>query len=150
MAHDDNPRDTTLETFSWPGIKRGARLSATRSQHLAHTGNPGYRRNSLLPAGVIIKARITTSSMQVSKNFSCPATKTRRIGRSHLSCESPSATVHRNSPTMSSVAGLQGIAPVPTSSEFIDIVLNATMRKTPTVIHKNFKISRIRDCEPRL
>ncbi|RSH90084.1 Nucleolar GTP-binding protein 1 [Saitozyma podzolica] len=46
---------------------------------------------------------------------------------------------------MSSVAGLQGITPVPTASEFIDAVLNATMRKTPTVIHKNFKISRIRD-----
>jgi len=38
---------------------------------------------------------------------------------------------------MSSVAGLQNIAPVPTSAEFIDVVLNATMRKTPTVIHKN-------------
>lgn len=46
---------------------------------------------------------------------------------------------------MASVAGLQGIAPVPTSAEFIDAVLNATMRKTPTVIHKNFKISRIRN-----
>jgi len=38
---------------------------------------------------------------------------------------------------MSSVAGLQNIAPVPTSAEFIDVVLNATMRRTPTVIHKN-------------
>ncbi|RXK39585.1 nucleolar GTP-binding protein [Tremella mesenterica] len=45
---------------------------------------------------------------------------------------------------MASLSGLQAITPVPTSSEFIDIVLNATMRKTPTVIHKNFKISRIR------
>ncbi|ORX36156.1 putative nucleolar GTPase [Kockovaella imperatae] len=45
---------------------------------------------------------------------------------------------------MSSVAGLQSIAPVPTASDFIDVVLNMTMRKTPTVIHKNFKISRIR------
>ena len=42
-----------------------------------------------------------------------------------------------SSATMSSVAGLQNIAPVPTSAEFIDVVLNATMRKTPTVIHKN-------------
>ena len=40
---------------------------------------------------------------------------------------------------MSSVAGLQGIAPVPTATEFIDAVLNATMRKTPTVIHKNVR-----------
>ncbi|WOO77508.1 putative nucleolar GTP-binding protein 1 [Vanrija pseudolonga] len=46
---------------------------------------------------------------------------------------------------MTTVAGLQRIAPVPTSSDFIDVVLNATMRKTPTVIHKNFKISRIRN-----
>ncbi|KAK4684231.1 nucleolar GTP-binding protein, partial [Tremellales sp. Uapishka_1] len=46
---------------------------------------------------------------------------------------------------MSGVAGLQRIAPVPTSADFIDLVLNATMRKTPTVIHKNFKISRIRN-----
>ncbi|ODN96567.1 nucleolar GTP-binding protein [Cryptococcus wingfieldii CBS 7118] len=46
---------------------------------------------------------------------------------------------------MSSVAGLQRITPVPTSAEFIDVVLNSTMRKTPTVIHKNFKISRIRN-----
>lgn len=38
---------------------------------------------------------------------------------------------------MSSVAGLQRITPVPTSADFIDVVLNATMRKTPTVIHKN-------------
>ena len=38
---------------------------------------------------------------------------------------------------MATVAGLQGIAPVPTATEFIDAVLNATMRKTPTVIHKN-------------
>lgn len=28
--------------------------------------------------------------------------------------------------------------------EFIDIMLSKTQRKTPTVIHKNFKISRIR------
>lgn len=40
---------------------------------------------------------------------------------------------------MSSVAGLQRIAPVPTSSDFIDLVLNTTMRKTPTVIHKNVR-----------
>ncbi|ORY24863.1 P-loop containing nucleoside triphosphate hydrolase protein [Naematelia encephala] len=46
---------------------------------------------------------------------------------------------------MSTVAGLQRIAPVPTAAEFVDAVLNATMRKTPTVIHKNFKISRIRN-----
>ncbi|KAL7423385.1 Nucleolar GTP-binding protein 1 [Cryptotrichosporon argae] len=46
---------------------------------------------------------------------------------------------------MTTPAGLARIAPVPTSADFIDVVLNATMRKTPTVIHKNFKISRIRN-----
>lgn len=33
---------------------------------------------------------------------------------------------------------------VPTSKDFIDIVLSKTQRKTPTVIHKNYKITRIR------
>ncbi|CAH7674469.1 nucleolar GTP-binding protein 1 [Phakopsora pachyrhizi] len=40
--------------------------------------------------------------------------------------------------------GLKSIAPVPTASDFLDIVLSKTQRKTPTVIHKGFKISRIR------
>ncbi|KAG8905329.1 Nucleolar GTP-binding protein 1 [Tulasnella sp. 403] len=40
--------------------------------------------------------------------------------------------------------GLKSIAPVPTANDFLDIVLSKTQRKTPTVIHKNFKISRIR------
>ncbi|KAG8913664.1 Nucleolar GTP-binding protein 1, partial [Tulasnella sp. 408] len=40
--------------------------------------------------------------------------------------------------------GLKGIAPVPTANDFLDIVLSKTQRKTPTEIHKNFKISRIR------
>ncbi|KAF8312872.1 P-loop containing nucleoside triphosphate hydrolase protein [Clavulina sp. PMI_390] len=40
---------------------------------------------------------------------------------------------------------LKAIAPVPTSADFLDIVLSKTQRKTPTVIHKNFKISRIRN-----
>ncbi|XP_067648643.1 GTP-binding protein 4-like [Haliotis asinina] len=33
---------------------------------------------------------------------------------------------------------------VPSSKDFVDIVLSKTQRKTPTVIHKNYKISRIR------
>jgi hypothetical protein len=36
------------------------------------------------------------------------------------------------------------IAPVPTSQEFIDIVLSRTQRKLPTQIRSGFKISRIR------
>ncbi|KAJ8099973.1 P-loop containing nucleoside triphosphate hydrolase protein [Lipomyces tetrasporus] len=36
------------------------------------------------------------------------------------------------------------IAPVPNSTEFLDVVLNRTQRKTPTVIRPGFKISRIR------
>ncbi|XP_065053233.1 GTP-binding protein 4-like [Rhopilema esculentum] len=33
---------------------------------------------------------------------------------------------------------------VPTSKDFIDIILSKTQRKTPTVVHKHYKISRIR------
>lgn len=40
--------------------------------------------------------------------------------------------------------GLKAIAPVPTASDFLDIVLSKTQRKTPTQIHSGFKISRIR------
>ncbi|UZJ51561.1 hypothetical protein CBS101457_000881 [Exobasidium rhododendri] len=36
------------------------------------------------------------------------------------------------------------IAPVPTSSDFLDIVLSKTQRKTPTVVHPGWKITRIR------
>lgn len=36
------------------------------------------------------------------------------------------------------------IQTVPTHTEFIDIVLSKTQRKTPTVIHKGYEISRIR------
>lgn len=39
---------------------------------------------------------------------------------------------------------LKAIAPVPTANDFLDIVLSKTQRKTPTQIHKGFKISRIR------
>lgn len=66
--------------------------------------------------------------------------------------------------TTMSTSGLKAIAPVPTAADFLDIVLSKTQRKTPTVrspvvayvlastnyslpkvIHKNFKISRIRN-----
>jgi nucleolar GTP-binding protein len=36
------------------------------------------------------------------------------------------------------------ISVVPTSSDFTDIVLSKTQRKTPTVVHRHFKIGRIR------
>eukprot|EP00730_Choanoeca_flexa_P018460 TRINITY_DN8977_c0_g1_i3.p1 TRINITY_DN8977_c0_g1~~TRINITY_DN8977_c0_g1_i3.p1 ORF type:complete len:683 (+),score=173.72 TRINITY_DN8977_c0_g1_i3:66-2051(+) len=39
----------------------------------------------------------------------------------------------------------KSITVVPTGKDFIDIVLSKTQRKTPTVIHKNYKISRIRN-----
>ncbi|KLO16009.1 GTP binding protein 4 [Schizopora paradoxa] len=45
---------------------------------------------------------------------------------------------------MSTTKGLKAIAPVPTAADFLDIVLSKTQRKTPTVIHANFKINRIR------
>lgn len=36
------------------------------------------------------------------------------------------------------------IVVVPTAADFIDIILSKTQRKTPTVVHKQYKISRIR------
>ncbi|KAJ9095276.1 hypothetical protein QFC21_005642 [Naganishia friedmannii] len=43
------------------------------------------------------------------------------------------------------LGGFKAIAPVPSASDFVDIALSSTQRKLPTVIHKNFKISRIRN-----
>ncbi len=37
-----------------------------------------------------------------------------------------------------------GIAPVPTSQEFLDVVLSRTQRRLPTQIRSGFKITRIR------
>lgn len=37
------------------------------------------------------------------------------------------------------------IAPVPSAADFLDIVLSKTQRKTPTVIHPGYKITRIRE-----
>lgn len=42
------------------------------------------------------------------------------------------------------VYNLKRVAAVPTASELVDIVLMRTQRKTPTVIHPGYKISRIR------
>ncbi|KAH1000827.1 hypothetical protein HUJ04_013111 [Dendroctonus ponderosae] len=36
------------------------------------------------------------------------------------------------------------IAVVPTAKDFVDIILSKTQRKTPTVVHKQYKITRIR------
>ncbi|RUS22584.1 P-loop containing nucleoside triphosphate hydrolase protein, partial [Endogone sp. FLAS-F59071] len=46
---------------------------------------------------------------------------------------------------MASLYNFKKIAPVPTASDFLDIVLSKTQRKTPTVIHKNYAIGRIRN-----
>lgn len=45
----------------------------------------------------------------------------------------------------SSIYNFKRIQPVPSAGDFLDIVLSKTQRKTPTVIHKNFKIGRIRN-----
>ena len=45
---------------------------------------------------------------------------------------------------MSSFYNFKKITTVPTSKDFTDIVLSKTQRKTPTVIHRHFKIGRIR------
>ncbi|KAJ2823588.1 Nucleolar GTP-binding protein 1, partial [Coemansia sp. 'formosensis'] len=45
---------------------------------------------------------------------------------------------------MTSIYNFKRIAPVPESTDFLDIVLSKTQRKTPTVIHPGYKITRIR------
>ena len=35
-------------------------------------------------------------------------------------------------------------APVPSGTDFVDIILSKTQRKTPTIIHKHYAIGRIR------
>eukprot|EP00802_Teleaulax_amphioxeia_P002632 Tamp_02635.p2 GENE.Tamp_02635~~Tamp_02635.p2 ORF type:complete len:675 (+),score=262.09 Tamp_02635:1746-3770(+) len=42
------------------------------------------------------------------------------------------------------VYNFKKIAPVPTSKDFVDIVLSKTQRQTPTVVHKQYAIQRIR------
>ena len=42
------------------------------------------------------------------------------------------------------VYNFKKIQPIPSSNDFIDIVLTRTQRKTPTVIHPGYKIQRIR------
>ncbi|XP_026488730.2 nucleolar GTP-binding protein 1 [Vanessa tameamea] len=43
-----------------------------------------------------------------------------------------------------SLYNFKKIAVVPTAKDFIDIILSKTQRKTPTVVHKHYKITRIR------
>ncbi|KAJ2158950.1 Nucleolar GTP-binding protein 1 [Coemansia sp. RSA 552] len=45
---------------------------------------------------------------------------------------------------MASIYNFKRIAPVPEAADFLDIVLSRTQRKTPTVIHPGYKITRIR------
>src|SRR5271155_4359233 len=44
----------------------------------------------------------------------------------------------------SSATSFKNIEPVPTGTDFLDIVLSRTQRRLPTVIRPGFKISRIR------
>lgn len=43
-----------------------------------------------------------------------------------------------------SLYNFKSMTVVPTFKDFIDIVLSKTQRKTPTVVHKGYHISRIR------
>ncbi|KAJ1853734.1 Nucleolar GTP-binding protein 1, partial [Coemansia sp. RSA 638] len=45
---------------------------------------------------------------------------------------------------MTSIYNFKRIAPVPDATDFLDIVLSKTQRKTPTVVHPGYKITRIR------
>ena len=46
---------------------------------------------------------------------------------------------------MASQYNFKKIVTIPTSQDFIDIILSKTQRKTPTVVHKQYKIARIRN-----
>ena len=46
---------------------------------------------------------------------------------------------------MGSIYNFKRIAVVPTAAELTDIVLSKTQRKTPTVVHPGYNISRIRN-----
>src|SRR5271167_2871360 len=46
--------------------------------------------------------------------------------------------------SQSSSSSFKNIEPVPTGTDFLDIVLSRTQRRLPTVIRPGFKISRIR------
>ena len=48
------------------------------------------------------------------------------------------------------VYNFKKIQPVPAAGDFVDIVLTRTQRKTPTVIHPGYKISRIRYVSRRM
>ncbi|KAJ1964499.1 Nucleolar GTP-binding protein 1, partial [Dimargaris xerosporica] len=43
-----------------------------------------------------------------------------------------------------SLYNFKKIQVVPSANDFLDIILSKTQRKTPTVVHPNYKISRIR------
>ncbi|KAL7525861.1 hypothetical protein ACHAWF_001538, partial [Thalassiosira exigua] len=43
------------------------------------------------------------------------------------------------------VYNFKQMAPVPSANELVDIVLTRTQRRTPTVVHPGYKISRIRN-----
>jgi nucleolar GTP-binding protein len=43
------------------------------------------------------------------------------------------------------VYNFKKIQPVPTNKDFVDIILSKTQRKTPTVVHAGYQITRIRD-----
>lgn len=45
---------------------------------------------------------------------------------------------------MSNQYNFKRITVVPSSKEFTDIILSKTQRKTPTVVHRHYQISRIR------
>lgn len=43
------------------------------------------------------------------------------------------------------VYNFKKMAPVPSANDLVDIVLTRTQRRTPTVVHPGYKITRIRN-----
>eukprot|EP00961_Rhodomonas_salina_P084932 1140730-Rhodomonas_salina.3 len=73
--------------------------------------------------------------------FTCAVTCTRKV--KHPSHRSPNKPVPCLTARMV-VYNFKKIATVPTAKDFIDVVLSKTQRQTPTVVHKQYAIGRIR------
>jgi NOG1 N-terminal helical domain len=74
--------------------------------------------------------------------YCCPTLPIVRTGPFADSCTL--RVYYRKAAIIMPVYNFKQMQAVPTASELIDIVLMRTQRKTPTVIHPGYKITRIR------
>lgn len=84
-------------------------------------------------------------SAQPVRNFFCFLL----YGETSNSANSPPETLISFHPSLAMKTTWKDIAPVPTSQEFLDIVLSRTQRRLPTQIRAGFAITRIRGMQRR-